>query len=112
MITTDLEWNGDKFKKQVNEATITALTRSINLVDATAKLTTPVDTGNLRSSNEKEVLASELEAIEYNDAEYALFVHNGTSRQASQPWMRNALFNNKDKIKRIFIAEEREAIAN
>ena len=105
-----LVWNGDKKKKDINEGTIRALTRSINLVDGQAKLNTPVDTGLLKSSNKSNVDKRKLIATETNNTEYALWVHEGTRYQKAQPFMRDALFDNKDYINRVFIEEGAKAV--
>ncbi len=112
MAEVTLDWFGDKYTKQVNTATIKALTRSINLVDASAKLNTPVDTGLLRSSNVKAVFPNKLIATETNNTEYANAIEFGTKHQKDQPFMRPALFDNLDNINKIFIEEEKKAIDN
>ncbi len=112
MAEVTLDWFGDKYTKQVNTATIKALTRSINLVDASAKLTVPVDEGILKGSLVKDVDESKLKATESTTQEYAPFVEFGTKHQKDQPFMRPALFDNLDNINRIFIEEEKKAIDN
>jgi hypothetical protein len=47
-------------------------------------------TKNLRRANKIEKV-SELAWLVYNDAEYAEYVHDGTSRAEPKPWMGNAI---------------------
>ncbi len=112
MAEVTLDWFGDKYIKQINSATIKALTRSINLVDASAKLNTPVDTGLLRSSNVKAVNKKTLIATETNNTDYAPHVEFGTKHQKGQPFFRRALTDNISLIEKFFYDEERKAIDN
>jgi len=106
-------WNGDKKKKDINSGTIVALIRSMNLVDASAKLKAPVDTGNLRSSISKTLLRNSLDAVVSTNAKYAPYVEFGLRKNPNypkQPFMRPALNENIDNIKKIFIDEESKAV--
>lgn len=109
-VDTELTWNGDKVIKNVNLGTIRALVKSGLLVESTAKILTPVDTGNLRSSIARETDVSKLEEIVYTNVEYAKHVEFGTKHQDAQPYMRPALQDNIRNIEKIFIEEERKAI--
>ena len=112
-IDTKVVWNGDKKKKDINNGTIKALIRSVNLVDSKAKLLAPVDTGNLRASISKTVLNNLLEATVSTNASYASYVEFGlrsNSNYPKQPFMRPALNENKDNILKIFIDEETKAV--
>lgn len=108
----ELDWNGDLFKYLARKGAVKALNRSLNVVDADAKLKTPVRTGNLRGSYDKQVFPDKLLGIEFNTAEYAPNVELGTKHQSAQPSLRPALFGNQDKIKQIFVQEERKAFDN
>ncbi len=110
MADVELTWNGEKITNNVNLGTIKALIRSINVVDASAKLNTPVDTGLLRASNMKAVDTKTLIATEVNNTEYAPHIEFGTRYQKAQPFFRRALMDNKNIIEKIFIDEERKAI--
>ena len=57
--------------------------------------------GNLRDSNDYKVDVANSKVIVGDSAEYAIFVHEGTSRQRSQPWLRNSVFDNVSKIKNL-----------
>ena len=103
-VNTAVVWNGDREMRNMNTAMIKTLNRGINIVDADAKLLTPVDTGLLRSDNVKSVDDAKLIAREINNTEYAPFVEFGTSRQRAQPFLRPALIKNSQKI--INIAKE------
>lgn len=69
-------------------------------VEGRAKLLSPVDTGNLRSSISHK-LASEKEVQIGTDVEYAVYVEKGTSRQKEQPYLTPAVEDNLNEIKRI-----------
>jgi len=70
------------------------------LVQGQATLNAPVDTGNLRSSIDFEVGSEDAEI--FTPVFYAPFLEYGTSRQASQSFMRPALDNNKGNIIKLF----------
>jgi len=109
----ELKWYGDKKKKDINEGTIKALLRSSDLVRSVAILLTPVDTGNLRGSIVKAVDDNRLEATISTNVEYAPSVEFGMRSRPNypkQPFMRPALNDNIDKIKKIFISEESKAV--
>jgi HK97 gp10 family phage protein len=112
MVSTKVIWNGEREKKQMNSAMIVTLNRGINIVDADAKSLTPVDTGLLRSDNEKSVNNSKLIARETNNTEYAGYVEFGTSRQRAQPFLRPALIKNSKKIINIAKQEAKKASGN
>lgn len=77
-------------KKALNEIGEVGLT--------SIKRETPVITGRLRDGNEVKVDENNVYWI--NDVEYGPFVHNGTSRQAAQPFMRAGI----TKERRRFLA--------
>lgn len=71
------------------------------LVEAEAKLRTPVDTGTLRRSITSR---TEEESVTIGtNIEYASHVEKGTSNQKPQPYLTPAVEENKDKIKDIVI---------
>lgn len=57
----------------------------------------PVDKGNLRSSNSTSVSGSSVRVG--NTAEYAGYVELGTSKMASQPYLTPAFTRNRSEIK-------------
>ncbi len=109
-VSTELSWYGDKIVKNVNSGTIKALIRSGNIVKATAKLLSPVDTGLLRSSIYQKLDKPRLTEEVYTNTEYASHVEFGTKTQRAQPYMRPALKDNIKNIEKIFIIEENKAI--
>jgi len=109
-VDTTLEWFGDKKKKDINLGTIRALIRASNLVQADAKLLVPVLSGSLRGSIVKAVNSNDLKATVSTNEEYASAVEFGTRYQKAQPYIRPALNDNLDKIRKVFITEESKAI--
>lgn len=71
-----------------------ALKASITQIDvliyAMPAADTYIRTKNLRRSNKLEKLSTFTWLI-YNDAEYAGYVHDGTSQRVGRPWMGNAI---------------------
>ena len=65
-----MEWYGDKVIKEIKKATKQALTTGALIVESDAKLRSPVDTGNLRSSLTHQV--GEDEATIGTNVEYAV----------------------------------------
>lgn len=57
--------------------------------------------GNLRRSHKYRVQGETV--IVGATAEYAGYVHNGTSRQAAQPWLKNAAEQNRNALGRLFV---------
>jgi HK97 gp10 family phage protein len=93
------------YKKQVvnaiTEAEKTALEAIGLFVEGEAKLRTPVDTGNLRSSLDHKVDESKKAVHIGTNVEYAAFVEKGTRYQKEQPYLTPAVEENIDKIKKI-----------
>ena len=93
-----MEWYGNQVISSVNNARKGALTMGAQVVQASAVLRAPVDTGNLRGSLTYEV--GEDEARIGTNVDYAPWVESGTDRMAAQPYLRPALDENKAKIER------------
>ena len=110
MITTKLVWNGDREKTQMNQAIVKALLRSVNIVRADAILRVPVDTGTLRSSIKSGLDKGKLEGRVDTNVEYAPSVEFGTRYQRPQPFLKPALFDNRDTISKIFIDEGSKSV--
>lgn len=85
-----------------------ALTKSAVLVENTAKLAAPVDTGRMRASHTHKIdgAATPLWAKVGVNTTYASFVHEGTSRMKSRPWLRNALHRARPQIDHFLKAAE------
>lgn len=97
--------NTDKVKADFKRAVEKALTASALLVEGDAKLRSPVDTGNLRSSISHKVGTNKATIFVPQSVPYGVFVEYGTSRQVAQPYLEPALRENKDKIIKIFKSE-------
>ena len=112
-VEVKLVWNGDAKKIDIDKGVIAGLIRSTNLVQTEAKVNVPVDEGTLRASIVKSVEENKLEGIVSTNVEYAPYVELGLKSNPNyprQPYLRPALFDNKDKIKKIFILEGEKAV--
>jgi HK97 gp10 family phage protein len=59
----------------------------------------PVQTGNLRDSNDYKVDMADKVVRVGNSVEYAVFVHEGTARSVQQPWLESSVMENVSRIK-------------
>ncbi len=109
-MSVKIEWNGDKYIENIGIHTSKALIRCGNIVKASAKLNVPVDTGNLKGSIYQLLDKRNLKEIIYTNVEYSANVEMGTVHQNAQPYLRPALNDNLDNIRKIFIEEERKAL--
>ena len=57
-----------------------------------------IDTGNLRNSINYKVVESEKCVYVGTNVEYALYVHEGTSRMEANRFLKNAVDRNRDQI--------------
>ena len=75
--------------------------------DPKAKFGVPVRTGGLRASIMKEVVGEKhiIKGRVWTDSPYANFLEFGTWKMAARPFMRPALYENAEEIKRIFRAD-------
>lgn len=80
--------HADGIGARMGVATQKTVTDTVNL----ARAQSPVDTGNLRASitGSTEIGASTVAGEVMAGAHYAVYVENGTSRMAPQPFMRPA----------------------
>jgi len=62
-------------------------------IERYAKMDAPVDTGRLRADIGTTFNEKELEGVVYNTVEYAIYVHEGTYKMKSRPYMRRAIFD-------------------
>ncbi len=90
----------------INRARTIALTTAAIMVEGDATLRCPVDTGNLRGSLNHQVRGDTAKIG--TNVEYAPFPEYGTNRMTAKPYLRPALDNNREKIKRL-IAEQYKA---
>lgn len=69
------------------------------LMENASKRIMPVDTGRMRQSTHTELAF--LAATVIPEVNYALFVHEGTSRQSPQPFFKQALKENGQRAEQI-----------
>lgn len=80
---------------------ITKALEEIGLVaEGAAKRLCPVDTGRLRNSITHALMGNDSVAIGTN-VEYAIYVHEGTSKRDGVPFLREAAQNNKSRFEAI-----------
>ncbi|MBU5485964.1 HK97 gp10 family phage protein [Clostridium sp. MSJ-11] len=89
----------DKAKESINNNLIKALEEIGKLVTAESQMNTPVDTGNLRRSQGYKVNKDRVEIG--SNIDYASFVHEGTSKQKAQPFLKDAVMENIEEIREI-----------
>lgn len=95
--------HSDEYKRQLVEQLPAALEAIGIHIEGEAKEeleNTPrrIDTGNLRNSITHEVSESENAVYVGTNVEYALYVHEGTSRMEANRFLTNAVDRNKDQI--------------
>lgn len=95
--------HSDEYKRQLLEQLPPALEAIGIHIEGEAKEeleNTPrrIDTGNLRNSITHEVSESENAVYVGTNVEYALYVHEGTSRMEPNRFLTNAVDRNRDQI--------------
>jgi HK97 gp10 family phage protein len=92
-----------KFKsnlKNVEQALTQTEERALEAVGtfvrSESQMRSPVKTGNLRDSNDYRVEKDKV--IVGNSVEYAIHVHEGTSRQKEQKFLEGAVMENRERI--------------
>lgn len=85
--------------KALDSAEERALTAVGEFVRSESQMRSPVKTGALRDSNDYKVVSAEQKVLIGNNMDYGLWVHEGSSRQRSQPWLRNSVMGNIARIK-------------
>ena len=93
---------------KIGRAIKRAIQKSALLVERHAKMRTPVDTGRLRSSIKTTL--SRMTATVNPTVDYAIFVHDGTSRMKGRPFMHWGTEDAKDKIQTVFEREIKGAL--
>lgn len=73
----------------LNSVVEDAITKAVHDIEAHADPLTPVDTGNLKNSKHTEI--NGLSARLHWQAEYALYVHEGTRYQPATPFAADAV---------------------
>lgn len=94
------KWYGKERLKEIEQKLFNRMKIAAEFVKDEAKRRSPVDTGNLRGSLNKEVVteAGEIVGRVGTNVEYAGYVEYGTKRQSAQPYLRPALLENKEQI--------------
>lgn len=92
--------NKDNVLNALTNAQKLALEAVGMLVEAEAKLRTPVDTGTLRRSISNQVDESDKRVDIGSNCEYAVYVHEGTSTQKAQPFIKDGVMENIAEIKK------------
>ena len=108
---SDIFANLERKQKAIHENLMSFTTRACLKVVATAKencspATTPYDrapfiTGNLRRSNNYVVYedGGAIVGLVYNNADYAVFVHEGTSKMEGRPFLYDAVVLHANDIR-------------
>lgn len=91
--------------EEIVKAIGTTLARALEAVgiqaEGDSKKICPVDTGRLRNSITHTIDAGDMTAVIGTNVEYALYVHEGTHGRKGQPFLVDAVTQNKDKYRRI-----------
>lgn len=104
MSDVHIEDHTDEYMRGVDTALLNAL-EDIGLhIEGEAKEeleNTPrrIDTGNLRNSITNEVVDDEKAVYIGTNVEYAIYVHEGTSKMEPNRFLKNAVSRNMDQIK-------------
>lgn len=90
----------DEVTEELEERIAKNLAKVCVQVQDDAKRECPVDTGRLQGSITYAVEGTE--AAVGTNVEYAVFVHEGTSKMVGRPFLRNAIEKNRDDIIHMF----------
>jgi HK97 gp10 family phage protein len=93
--------NLNKVTSELEKAQITALKKIGLLVQAESQDNAPVDSGRLKQSITNQVNEDEKSVDIGTNVDYAVYVHEGNSKQSSKPFIKDAIIKNIDKIKQI-----------
>lgn len=85
------------------------LPKAGQMVEGSAKLRVPVDTGRLRASITNRIDGDR--AIIGTNVEYAPYVEYGTRRSRAQPYLRAAIDENRRNLRRLFQATFRQVFS-
>lgn len=92
--------NFSNLKNRLDNSVNEALEEIGRFGTAETQARTPVDTGNLRRSEGYKTNGKDEVDIGTN-IEYAEYVHNGTSKQKAQPFIKDAIIQNINEINNI-----------
>jgi|TARA_R100000049_G_C1935846_1_gene79708 HK97 gp10 family phage protein len=96
------------FPPRISRGLSRAIRKSGLLVERASKIRSPVDTGRMRASINttfKPMIATIMPNVDY-----AIFVHEGTSRMRGRPFLSQGLEDVDSEINRIFEKEIKAAI--
>jgi len=93
--------NLNKVLSALDKAQIQALKKIGFLVQAESTDGCPVDSGRLKQSITNQVNEDDKSVDIGTNVDYAVYVHEGTSKQSAQPFIKDAVLKNIDKIKQI-----------
>ena len=99
---SSIKWNQDVIDK-INRETLKRLTVAAELVETSAKINAPVDTGRLRASINYSV-EKDVAKVGTN-VEYARAIEYGSSKKAPEGFLRPAVDENIRRIKNIMGAK-------
>ena len=105
MTMSNYKSNIPEFKDRLKQAELTALKRIGMFGQAESVLRCPVDSGRLRQSIQNQVNESENSVAIGSNVSYAAYVHEGTSRQPPQPFIRKSITQNISAINNIVKSE-------
>lgn len=94
--------------KRLVGALDTSIKKAAYLIEGESKKRTPVLTGRLRASIWTKT--NHLTATVSTNTDYAIFVHEGTSRMRSRPFMKEGLDNSIRGIESIINSEIKKAL--
>jgi HK97 gp10 family phage protein len=94
--------------ENISKAITMVIKKATYLVERTAKIKSPVDTGRLRSSIFTEI--HPMIAMVSTNTNYARYVHDGTRYISAQPFMRQASETVSQQMKDIVEQEVRNAL--
>lgn len=94
------ENNAHVIADAINSGLVAALEEIGLVAEASAKRRCPVDTGRLRNSI-THALSGEDSVVIGTNVEYAIYVHEGTSRMKGRPFLRDAVANSRSRFEAI-----------
>ena len=103
-MANNMEWYGDQVIRSVEAAKQGALTGAALVVEGAAKVLSPIDTGNLRSSITHEILTDEARVglnTEYAPYQEYGFRHWKSGKFIQNPFLRPALDRNEARVKKM-----------
>ena len=96
--------NANNVLSALTQAQVNALRRIGMMGEAESKLLCPVESGTLKRSITNVVDEGDKSVSIGTNVDYSVYVHEGTSRQQAQPFIKDGVMNNIDRI--INIARE------